>query len=194
MMHAAPPWDGGPPPWDTGRPQPAFAALAEAGAIQGRVLDAGCGTGEHTLLAAGLGLDATGIDLSAAALRAARDKAAARGLTARFLRHDALRLADLGERFDTVLDSLLLHALGPAARAAYLRGVHQVLRPGGRMYVLCYSDRHSAGPAVPHALSRQDIGSCFTAGWTLDGVSAVISESSLHPGGVAAWLAAATRT
>ncbi|MDQ3927554.1 MAG: hypothetical protein M3328_00245, partial [Chloroflexota bacterium] len=28
-----------PPPWDIGRPQPAFLALADAGAFRGRVLD-----------------------------------------------------------------------------------------------------------------------------------------------------------
>jgi len=39
-----------PPPWDIGRPQPAFVALAEAGAIRGRVLDVGCGTGELVLM------------------------------------------------------------------------------------------------------------------------------------------------
>jgi 2-polyprenyl-3-methyl-5-hydroxy-6-metoxy-1,4-benzoquinol methylase len=93
-----------PPPWDIGRPQPAFLGLARAGLIRGRVLDAGCGTGEHTLMAAGLGLDATGVDLAASALRAAERKARDRRLTARFLRRDARRLAHLGEYFDTVLD------------------------------------------------------------------------------------------
>src|SRR5919202_5979339 len=73
------------PPWDIGRPQPAFVALADRGAIQGRVLDVGCGTGEHVLLCAGLGLDATGVDLASRALRAAEDKARERGLVARFL-------------------------------------------------------------------------------------------------------------
>src|ERR1035437_576793 len=57
----------GTPPWDIGRPQPAFLSLAEAGAIRGRVLDVGCGTGEHTLMAAGMGLEATGIDSPPAA-------------------------------------------------------------------------------------------------------------------------------
>lgn len=50
------PWDasyqGGPAPWDIGEPQPAFARLASAGGFAGSVLDAGCGSGEHALLAA----------------------------------------------------------------------------------------------------------------------------------------------
>jgi 2-polyprenyl-3-methyl-5-hydroxy-6-metoxy-1,4-benzoquinol methylase len=61
----------GRPPWDIGRPQPAFVALAEDGALCGRVLDVGCGTGEHTLMAAAASLDATGIDLVAGALQIA---------------------------------------------------------------------------------------------------------------------------
>jgi 2-polyprenyl-3-methyl-5-hydroxy-6-metoxy-1,4-benzoquinol methylase len=98
-----------PPPWDIGRPQPTFQALADAGAIYGRVLDVGCGTGEHALMAARLGLDATGIDLAPRALELAAKKAEERGLTARFLRHDARLLADLGETFDVLLASLVLH-------------------------------------------------------------------------------------
>ena len=50
-----------------------------------RVVDVGCGTGEHALLAAGLGLEATGVDIAAAAIAAAEAKAAERGLAARFL-------------------------------------------------------------------------------------------------------------
>src|SRR5919109_3846614 len=87
------------PPWDIGRPQPAFVALAQAGAIRGRVLDVGCGTGEHALMAAGLGLEATGVDAAPTAIAIARGKARDRGLTARFLVWDALRLASLGEQF-----------------------------------------------------------------------------------------------
>jgi SAM-dependent methyltransferase len=87
-----------PPPWDIGRPQPAFRALADAGAIQGRVLDVGCGTGEHALMAAALGLDATGVDLATAALQAAQQKAHDRDLTARFLLWDARKLAELPDR------------------------------------------------------------------------------------------------
>ena len=61
-------WDrsyaGPSPPWDIGRPQPAFLGLADAGALTGALLDAGCGTGEHTILAARQGADTLGIDVS----------------------------------------------------------------------------------------------------------------------------------
>ena len=40
-----------PPAWDIGRPQAAFDRLAKAGDLIGSVLDPGCGTGEHALLA-----------------------------------------------------------------------------------------------------------------------------------------------
>src|SRR3712207_2852071 len=99
----------GTPPWDIGRPQPVFQSLADLGALRGRVLDAGCGTGEHTVMAAALGLDATGVDSSLKAIARAHDKAAARRVSVRFLVADALALQALGERFDTVLDSGLFH-------------------------------------------------------------------------------------
>ena len=59
------------PPWDIGRPQPAFASLAAEGRLGGRVLDVGCGTGEHVLMAAQAGCDAVGIDISTSAIRLA---------------------------------------------------------------------------------------------------------------------------
>jgi SAM-dependent methyltransferase len=85
------------PPWDIGRPQPAFLELANQRALRGRVLDIGCGTGEHALMAAGLGLQATGIDAAPTAIAIAEGKARDRQLTARFLVWDALKLRSLGE-------------------------------------------------------------------------------------------------
>jgi SAM-dependent methyltransferase len=107
-----------PPLWDIGRPQAVFLALTCAGAIRGPVLDAGCGTGEHALMCAGLGLRATGVDLASRALAMAEAKGRERGLPTRFVHHDAWRLADLGETFGTVLDCGLFHVFGDDDRAA----------------------------------------------------------------------------
>src|SRR5438445_4692883 len=69
----------GTPPWDIGRAQPAFVGVAESGSLHGRLLDVGCGTGEHVLMAARLGLTATGVDAAPTAIGIARRKAAERG-------------------------------------------------------------------------------------------------------------------
>ncbi|MEU6092367.1 class I SAM-dependent methyltransferase [Streptomyces sp. NPDC047085] len=128
-----------PPPWDIGRPQPAFLALAEAGFVRGRVLDVECGTGEHVLMCAARGLDATGVDLASRALRAAENKAHERGLTARFLHHDARRLGELGELFDTVLDCGLFHIFSDEDRAAFADSLRSAVRSGSRYYMLCFT-------------------------------------------------------
>lgn len=178
-------------PWEIGRPQPAFRALAESGAVRGRVLDAGCGTGEHALLAAGLGLDVTGVDIDDAALGVAARKAAERGLVVRFRHLDARRLTALGGgTFDTVLDCGLFHALTGSDRAAYVAGLHDVLRPGGRFFMLCYS---AAQRDVPHRVTLGDLIGAFSNGWQIDSIAPVAIGTNVHPAGARGWLARLTR-
>ena len=105
---AHPEWDasytaGRSAPWDTGRPQPAFVRLADEGRLTGRLLDAGCDTGENALLAASRGADVTGIDVAPTAIARARAKGSERGLTARFEVADALDLGRLSLTVDTVI-------------------------------------------------------------------------------------------
>jgi cyclopropane fatty-acyl-phospholipid synthase-like methyltransferase len=182
----------GTPPWDIGRPQPALLALAEAGAFRGRVLDVGCGTGEHALLAARLGLDATGVDVVAAAIAAARAKAAERGLEARFLVWNALRLADLGERFDTVVDSGMYHVLDDDDRPAYVRSLAAATEVGGRLYLLCFSDRQP-GVLGPRRVSREELRASFARGWRIDAIEPTTIDSRDGRDAVQAWLATVTR-
>ena len=183
----------GRPAWDIGRPQPAFLALADAGEIRGRVLDVGCGTGEHVLLCAERGLDATGVDLAPTALTTARAEAQQRRLAARFVLHDARRLGELGEAFDTVLDCGLFHVFDGADRTALVAGLHTALRPGGRYLMLCFSDAHP-GDTGPHRITRDEILAAFRAGWRVDSLEPAGIATLTDPDGIRAWRAVVTRT
>jgi hypothetical protein len=182
----------GTPPWEIGRPQPAFVELAEAGEFRGRILDVGCGTGEHALLAASLGLDATGVDTSPRAIELARGKAASRGLPARFAVHDALDLASLGEQFDTVVDSTLFHVFSDEDRVRYEASLREVIPSGGRYFMLCFSERHPGGFG-PRRVTQDEIRATFAAGWRIDAIDLVILDVTILPEGVQSWRAAATR-
>jgi ubiquinone/menaquinone biosynthesis C-methylase UbiE len=181
------------PPWDIGRPQPAFLALAEQDALRGRVLDVGCGTGEHALMAAGLGLDATGLDIAPAAIAIAEGKARERGVAPRFLVWNALELAALGEQFDTVLDCGLFHLFADADRPTYVANLGAVLPPGGRYFMLCFSE-HQPGTQGPRRVTQDEIRASFATGWQVDVLERATIEINLDPRGARAWLVQLTRT
>ncbi len=151
------------PPWEIGRPQQPFLAVRDQ--VRGRVLDAGCGTGELALMAAADGHDATGIDGASSAIDIARTRAAERGLAVTFLVGDVMELADhVTKPFDTVLDSGLLHVFDPMARARYVAQLGAVTAIGGEVMLLCFSDRQP-GTDGPYRLSREDLHTAFVDGW-----------------------------
>jgi len=147
---------GGDPNWDIGRPQRAFVALADAGYIRSPVLDVGCGSGELSLYLARQGHDVLGVDFSPAAIERAREKANYRGIPARFLVWDALRLHELTLTFQTVVDSAMFHCLDDPGRERFVSNLAAVLRPGGR-YVLFCDARPDSRPVWEGGASRAEI-------------------------------------
>src|SRR3989304_4338464 len=67
-----------------------------------RILDLGCGTGNHAIRLAADGYDVGGVDLSRDMLRIAEQKAQERGVSLRWHQAD-IRDLSLGEKFDAVL-------------------------------------------------------------------------------------------
>src|SRR2546430_2039105 len=107
-MAQRPSWNSvyeGSPPWDIGRPQPDFVMLADAGKFRGRVLDVGCGTGEHVMLAASHGAEAMGVDMAGLAIARGWAKACPRGISTRLKVLDVLSLHRLRVGWVTGLDA-----------------------------------------------------------------------------------------
>ncbi len=182
----------GSPTWDIGRPQPAIVRLEEVGAISGTVLDVGCGTGENTLFLCESGHSALGVDLAPAAIERARAKAAERNSTAEFLVFDALGLQELGRTFDTIIDVGLFHTLEDEERPQYAFSLRTALPPGGRCFVLCWSERNPWGFG-PRRVSRAELHATFAAPWTVESIEPEVLASKLPGGEVHAWLATLRR-
>jgi SAM-dependent methyltransferase len=180
-----------PAPWDIGHPQPAFVKLAEQGLLAGRVLDSGCGTGEHVLLAAAHGApEATGVDLSAAAIEKARAKAASRGISARFEVGDALNPGLPANSMTVLIDSGLFHVFTDEERPRYVANLASVLEPGGCLYLMCFSERQP-GDWGPRRVREEELRAAFADGWHVDSITA--DEFEINPVGeetsAQAWLA-----
>jgi SAM-dependent methyltransferase len=181
------------PPWDIGRPQAPFLRLAKAGQLHGRVLDVGCGTGEHALMTAALGLETIGIDAAPTAITIAKRKAKERGLPASFIVADALLLPALALTFETVLDCGLFHIFDDNDRARYVGSLRASISSGGRYHMLCFSDRQP-GDWGPRRVRQDEIVASFADGWHIESIEPTTIEVTIDDNGVMAWLATITRS
>jgi cyclopropane fatty-acyl-phospholipid synthase-like methyltransferase len=184
-------------PWDIGKPQKAFLDVADQ--ITGSLLDAGCGTGDNALFVASRGQKVTGIDFLEGPIKRAKQKAAERGLSATFLVMDALTLNDLPEVFDSVIDSGLFHVFSDDDRRRYVEGLATVVKPGGKVFLLCFSDQEP-GTQGPRRVSRKEIEDAFTEGWKVESIEATrfevrpdLKDFTFSDGGPKAWFVVVRR-
>ena len=153
------------PPWDIGKAQAKFAA--EAGRLSGSILDAGCGTGENALFFASREHAVTGMDFLEAPIALARQKATERGINATFRVGDALKLEESSEQFDNAIDSGLFHVFSDEDRPRYVRGLAKVVRPGGRVMLMCFSDK-TPGEQGPRRVTEAELRAAFAKGWEIE--------------------------
>lgn len=174
LYRGEPAFRGGPPPgaipWDVGQAQPRLMELEALGAINGEVLDIGCGLGDNAIFLASRGHSVTGLDGSPAAIDRARARAADAGQQVRFDVADATELAGYDGAFDTVIDSALLHCLDDDGRRAYAAALHRATRPGARWFISCFSDGNVNGVITPMGAVPEDVirDTLARTGWRID--------------------------
>jgi cyclopropane fatty-acyl-phospholipid synthase-like methyltransferase len=138
--------------------------------ITGSILDAGWGTGDTALFFASQGNQVTGIDFLEVPIRRAQRKATERGVQVTFLVKDALTLKDWSERFDAVIDSGLFHVFSDDDRRRYVEGLATVLKPGGRLFLGCFSDEEP-GTQGPRRVSQKELHDAFAEDWSSESIA-----------------------
>jgi SAM-dependent methyltransferase len=178
-------------PWDIGRPQPVLREVAEG--VSGSILDAGCGTGENALFFAERGHQVVGIDFLEKPIAKAKAKAQSRGLTVTFLVIDALRLDAIPDHFDAVIDCGLFHVFSDEDRLRYVAGLASVMNPGGKLFLLCFSDREPPGDG-PRRVSQREIRESFAESWDIETITEArfairsdLEDRHFSEGGPKAW-------
>jgi hypothetical protein len=103
---------------------------------------------------------------------------------------DALRLDTLGESFDTILDSGLFHAFDDVDLTRHVRALHGVLRLGGHLHLMCFSDRQP-GDWGPRRVAEVELHAAFDSGWRIESLTP--DRFDINPGfgspTAEAWLA-----
>jgi SAM-dependent methyltransferase len=189
-------------PWDIGKPQQTFVDHADQ--ITGSILDAGCGTGDTALFFASRGNMVTGIDFLEEAINRANRKATERGLMVAFLVMDATTLKDLSVVFDNITDSGLFHCFSDDDRKKYVEGLATVLKPGGRLFLMCFSDEEPFTQG-PRRVSQKELHDSFFEGWSIETIEAsrfevipdfndmTFNDMTFSEGGPKAWFMVVVR-
>ncbi|MBO3753188.1 methyltransferase domain-containing protein [Streptosporangiaceae bacterium NEAU-GS5] len=138
--------------WFLGRRRRVYLRLATLAGIKpgDRVLDVGCGTGYMTRVMApvvGSSGRLTGVDASASMIEYAARRAPA-GCSYIVGKAQALDLPDAV--FDVVVSTVAVHHIPVADRAAAVREMFRVLRPGGRLLIAEF--RPPTGKLAAHVM------------------------------------------
>lgn len=119
------------------RERPFFHVFVDRHSVR-TAIDAGCGTGVHSILLAQLGVRVTAVDVSDAMLRVARANAGRADVTIRTVRADLTEMESANlPAVDAIvcLGNTLAHVLSEKKLAGVLRSFGQLLNTGGVVVV-----------------------------------------------------------
>jgi SAM-dependent methyltransferase len=155
-------------PWDGHNLSTRLCELVEGAAAlpKGKALDLGCGTGETSIYLAQRGWDVTGIDFVEGALRQARRKTQAAGVSVRYVRADVTQLGSsgIGTGFQLLTDNGCMHGLSDNGREAYVRELSAIVVPGARLVLMGFAEGKRRGP---RGFNRPEVERRFASDWKL---------------------------
>lgn len=140
--------------------QELISFVATADLPRGSVaLDVGCGAGREAIFLATRKYSVIGIDFSAAAIRIARQRSTAEGVTIDWHVADVLELPLDAKSVDFVNDRGCFHIVQKRHRRRFANEIARVLKPGGRMLLRGSAKSSQGGGFV--AVTDDEINRCF---------------------------------
>ena len=98
-----------------------------------------------------------------------------------------------------MIDCGLFHTFSDEDRRRYVRGLAHVLEPGGRVFLMCFSDAEP-GEFGPRRIARKDLEETFAEGWEIESIEPTqfatnpkFTGATFSEGGPRAWLALVRR-
>jgi len=159
-------------PWHSGQPDRFLVRLVRQGKIKkGAALDLCSGDGTNSIYLASRGFKVTGVDISETAVRIARERCARRKVSCEYFVGDVLDLRT-GKKFDLVFDRGCFQHIPKVAKPAYVSLVSSLLKKGGHLYLLCFSDKN---PPFAKNLTKEDIRAYFSPSFRI-----IFIKDSIH--------------
>lgn len=168
-------------PWDRGAPHPLLVEWATARGVEGgglRALVVGSGLGEDAEYVAGLRFVTVAFDISATAVRTARERFPTS--TVEYLTADLFATpAEWRGAFDLVVEVFTVQALPDELRPRATEAVADLVAPGGTLIVVAAARDEEDGPVQgpPWPLTRREVDAFGSTG-----LCAVRIEDLTHPG------------
>lgn len=144
-------------PWEIKEaPAELVEAVTACKTENGRALDAGCGTGNFSVFLAKNGFIVTGVDYSEKAISIAQERNAKEHLPITYVRADLTQLSDSlpANQFDLILDYKVAHHLPEDKLSKYVEACHALLKPGGKIILICYSDKDTDAAGGKSAVGK----------------------------------------
>jgi 2-polyprenyl-3-methyl-5-hydroxy-6-metoxy-1,4-benzoquinol methylase len=154
-------------------------ALDQRGLRSGSALDLGTGPGTQAMQLARRGFEVTATDISEAAIRLAQEKAEAQGLTIAWQQDDILSTRLTGP-FDLIFDRGCFHVLPPERRADYASTIARLLKPGGYLFLKCFSHLQP-GTQGPHRFTPEQIRAIFSSQVQVRSITETVYQGTLDP-------------
>jgi cyclopropane fatty-acyl-phospholipid synthase-like methyltransferase len=137
----------------------------DSGGPSKKALDIGCGRGGHSIELARRGWQVTGIDFVPRAIKQARKRAEAAGVSIRFEVGDATEMSAVaGTGYELLMDLGCFHSLTPAQQAAYARQSAVVAEPDAALLIFAFTG--TTGRGMPDGIDPDEVERLF-ADWKL---------------------------